>query len=297
MASLLDGNVVLDDEDENEFILTDPVSMQPLHNVTRGYPKGQPVYLFCKNGHSFNHDTVENLLKTPQRKFESRRLIEYLRCPVCNDEFAMKPMEDFVRNRGLEDQIESLQKLEEKFQAEREQSAFKLWLACKQPSKQPRNISGKRKRMEKKSKVEYFAQYDMDKTLRGHSCNVRALVVHKDTIISVSKDKTIKLWSLKGVCLKTFKAHSDWIHAVAVHNDTIISGSQDKTIKLWTFEGELVNTLKGHTDGVYALLAHKNRIISGSSDKTIKLWTFEGELVNTLKGHSGTIYTLVIHMG
>ena len=71
----------------------------------------------------------------------------------------MKPLEDFVRNRGLEDQIESLHKLEEKFQAEREQSAFKLWLACKQPSKQPRNISGKRKRVEKKSKVEYFAQF------------------------------------------------------------------------------------------------------------------------------------------
>ena len=43
MASLLDGNVFLNDEDENEFVLTDPVSMQPLHNVTRGYPKGQPI--------------------------------------------------------------------------------------------------------------------------------------------------------------------------------------------------------------------------------------------------------------
>ena len=43
MASFLDGNVFLHDDDENEFVLTDPVSMQPLHNVTRGYPKGQPI--------------------------------------------------------------------------------------------------------------------------------------------------------------------------------------------------------------------------------------------------------------
>ena len=32
------------------------------------YPKGQPVYLFCENGH-VNHDTVENLLQIPKRRF------------------------------------------------------------------------------------------------------------------------------------------------------------------------------------------------------------------------------------
>ena len=33
------------------------------------YPKGQPVYLFCQNGHSFNHDTVQSLLQIPKRRF------------------------------------------------------------------------------------------------------------------------------------------------------------------------------------------------------------------------------------
>eukprot|EP00944_MAST-04C_sp_MAST-4C-sp1_P002753 g2753.t1 len=131
--------------------------------------------------------------------------------------------------------------------------------------------------------------------LRGHSSRVRALAVHKNTIISGSY-KTIKLWTFRtGRCIGTLKGHSGWISALAVHEDTIISGSWDKTIKLWTLEGECVRTLEGHLGAVNALAGHKDTIISGSGDHTIKLWTPQGECIRTLEGHSNRISALALH--
>ena len=88
-----------EDEDDNEFVLHDAVSLEPLHNSTENYPQGQPIYLFCRNGHSFNRDTLVNLLLNPKTKYDTNNnLVEYAECPVCRDNVTIKDIDDFNEN-------------------------------------------------------------------------------------------------------------------------------------------------------------------------------------------------------
>ena len=83
--------------DEEDLFVMDCVSLEPLHNPTEAHPDGQPVYTICSNGHSFNHDTLVDLLLRPE-----------IRCPICRNEIPQRQVADFVRNRDLEKQIEEL---------------------------------------------------------------------------------------------------------------------------------------------------------------------------------------------
>ena len=114
MASLAVG----EDEDDNEFVLHDAVSLEPLHNSTENYPQGQPIYLFCRNGHNFNRDTLINLLLNPKTKYDtSNNLVEYVECPECRDNVNVKGVDDFTRNRVLEKQIKETRKQEQQMKA------------------------------------------------------------------------------------------------------------------------------------------------------------------------------------
>jgi WD40 repeat protein len=56
------------------------------------------------------------------------------------------------------------------------------------------------------------------------------------TLISGSRDNTIKLWHLEtGKLLRTLTEHKKWVYSLAVAPDghTLASGSEDKTIKIW----------------------------------------------------------------
>ena len=71
---------------------------------------------------------------------------------------------------------------------------------------------------------------------------------------------------------------------------TIVSGSKDKKIKLWSVEtGQAIKTLAGHSNDItsVAFSPDGKTVVSGSSDKNIKLWSVEtGQEIKTLVGHS-----------
>ena len=78
----------------------------------------------------------------------------------------------------------------------------------------------------------------MLKSFEGHSYSVNSVAFSPDgqSILSGSKDKTIKLWDKgSGKMLKSFEGHSNSVNSVAFSPDgqSILSGSSDKTIKLW----------------------------------------------------------------
>jgi WD40 repeat protein len=89
-------------------------------------------------------------------------------------------------------------------------------------------------------------------TLHGHSDSVSAIALTPDgkTVISGSRDNTIKIWDLvTGTEKFTLKGRSDSVSAIALTPDgkTVISRSDDNTIKIWdlatrkeiaTFTGE-----------------------------------------------------------
>ncbi|MBW4643727.1 MAG: WD40 repeat domain-containing protein [Goleter apudmare HA4340-LM2] len=117
-------------------------------------------------------------------------------------------------------------------------------------------------------------------SLMGHSHIVRSLAMSADakTLVSGSRDQTIKIWDLEtGELIRTLKGHKDEVCAIALSPDEeiIASGSADKTIKLWHVKtGELLATFIGHTNTVTAVAftASGEMLVSGSLDKTIKIW-------------------------
>lgn len=63
-----------------------------------------------------------------------------------------------------------------------------------------------------------------------------------------SRDKTIKLWDARGICLKTLIGHDNWVRSIAFHpgGRYLLSVSDDKTLRCWDLsqEGKCVKTLR-----------------------------------------------------
>jgi platelet-activating factor acetylhydrolase IB subunit alpha len=60
-----------------------------------------------------------------------------------------------------------------------------------------------------------------------------------DTLISCSRDNTIKLWDANsGYCSQTIPAHSEWIRKVAVNakGTLLASASKDESIIVWNLD-------------------------------------------------------------
>ena len=131
-------------------------------------------------------------------------------------------------------------------------------------------------------------------TFCWHSDWVKSVAISPDgqTLVSGSRDKTIKVWNLHtGKLSRNFAGHSDTVETVAISADghIIVSGSRDKTIKVWNLHTrELIRTLAGHSDQVYcvAISADGQIIVSGGSEETIKVWNLHtGELIRTIGEH------------
>ena len=109
-------------------------------------------------------------------------------------------------------------------------------------------------------------------TLTGHSNTVDSVAISADnsTIVSGSRDNTIKVWDLEtGTWKRTLTGHSSdvWSLAISADNSTIVSGSLDDTIKVWDLEtGTWKRILTGHSSDVYsvAISPDNSTIVSGS---------------------------------
>lgn len=138
------------------------------------------------------------------------------------------------------------------------------------------------------------------KPVYAHCDSIFSLIKTQDetTLISGSKDGSIKLWSLPdGKLLKTFSNYGGWINALAVTPDgMLLVSAAGKTISIWSLpEAELLKTINGHTDNIETLFITSDgkMLASGSWDNTIKLWSLpDGALLKTLEGHSDRVTLL-----
>ncbi len=133
-------------------------------------------------------------------------------------------------------------------------------------------------------------------SIDAHDGIINDITLSKDgkMIVSVSDDKTIKIWQSNGTLIRTINDpnsfledhHNAPILAVEISPDQkfIVSASSDQTLKIWSINGQLINTLKGHKQKVNQVAISPNGkiIASASDDGTVKLWTFEGKLIKTL---------------
>ena len=139
----------------------------------------------------------------------------------------------------------------------------------------------------------------------GHKRAVTSAVFSPDgsIILTASKDKTAKLWNLKGKKIKSLDKHSARVNSAVFSPDgnTIVTTSEDKTAKLWDKEGNLLNTLQRHdcnpnsqcsvSSAVFS--PDGQTIITASDDKTATLWNKQGKLINTLRGHKDIVVSAV----
>jgi len=130
--------------------------------------------------------------------------------------------------------------------------------------------------------------------LKGHQHWVNSVAFSPDgkTIVSGSRDKTIRLWDTTGKPIgQPLKGHQAGVYSVAFSPDgkTIVSGSRDKTIRLWDTTGKPIGQpMKGHQAEVnsVAFSPDGKTIVSSSWDKTIRLWDTTGKPIGQpLKGH------------
>ncbi|WP_242054562.1 eIF2A-related protein [Nostoc sp. FACHB-190] len=163
-------------------------------------------------------------------------------------------------------------------------------------------------RIFKKQKINYIpAMVALQKAVYGikqrnnftHGSVVYGMAFSPDgkTFASAGRDKTIKIWDLKGKLLQTFIGHQDSVISVAFSPDgkTIASASDDKTIKLWDLNGKELRTFKGHQAEInsVAFSPDGKTIASGSFDNTVKLWDLSGKELQTFKGHKDRLINVV----
>ncbi len=147
---------------------------------------------------------------------------------------------------------------------------------------------------------------------RGHSAMIKEVIFTPDgkTLISVSKDKTIRLWNAaSGALLKTIRGQigegdEGKLFAAALSPDgkvLAVGGYPSRWgIRLFDLEsGKQIGLLKGHTNVIFALAFSQNGkwLASGSGDNSVRIWDvsdlpgFENlASLATLKGHSDNVY-------
>ncbi|PRP80683.1 hypothetical protein PROFUN_11642 [Planoprotostelium fungivorum] len=110
-------------------------------------------------------------------------------------------------------------------------------------------------------------------------------------IATGSQDKTVKIWTMDGVCTHIFSGHYGDVTAVAELEDGhIASASFDRSVKIWTLGGTCTATFSGHVGRVTALVELDNGCIaSGGADGTVKMWTMDGTCIATLTGHKDDV--------
>ena len=111
----------------------------------------------------------------------------------------------------------------------------------------------------------------------NNKCNVK--YSHLNFVISCSRDKMIKIWSVNnGQCITTLFGHDNWVRGLAFHHSGkyLYSCSDDKSIRIWDLaSGKCTKKLiDAHSHFVTSIASSSKYlvIVSSSVDNIVKIW-------------------------
>ncbi|XP_021379977.1 WD repeat-containing protein 81-like isoform X2 [Mizuhopecten yessoensis] len=122
-------------------------------------------------------------------------------------------------------------------------------------------------------------------TFEGHSSSIRSLTVldNENSFVTASKDKTVKLWSIKSYgdgahksrCQWTYQQHKKSVFSVAYLESVRLVASCDSTVHIWDpFTGDVVRRLEStRYSPVTALIpcpSPSTMIITATNDSTLR---------------------------
>ncbi len=130
----------------------------------------------------------------------------------------------------------------------------------------------------------------------AHNHQVRGIAIRPDSqqIVSVSRDRTVKVWDRGGLLLRTLNGHGSSVEAVAFSNDgnLLVSCDQLGLVLVWDAgSGEERHRLAlpgGHCFSVAFSPDNKHIAIGGNAGR-ITLWEFQTNQQRVLNAQTGDI--------
>lgn len=168
-----------------------------------------------------------------------------------------------------------------------------------------------------------FGEFFCARTLVGHEHAVSALICIPETdfTISVSRDRTVRLWDrASGFCRKTIAdAHEDWARCLDANARHLLTSGNDKKVFVFELENLLntdkksngyggdsrsyINSFDVHDNYVESLkvfktgnlLGEEQVVVTASRDKTVAVWNYlTGAMLLQLTGHENWVKDIAL---
>ncbi|EFQ33055.1 WD domain-containing protein [Colletotrichum graminicola] len=140
-----------------------------------------------------------------------------------------------------------------------------------------------RRRLEQNWELGKFSNFQLphpDHLNEGHQECIYSLQYDSEYLVSGSRDKTIRIWSMhtRRLLRKPLEGHTGSVLCLQFDSDPeedlIVSGSSDSDVILWRFStGQIIQRLKNaHTESVLNVKFDKRILVTCSKDKSIKIF-------------------------
>jgi WD40 repeat protein len=135
-------------------------------------------------------------------------------------------------------------------------------------------------------------QGDLLHNLLGHKGAVWDVAFCNDqSFVSVSSDKTIRIWNINGKSLRMIKTDHP-VLGTDCQNGFMITSGKNNIAKVWQTDGTFIRDLKQHRAIVREVALNSNGLIaiSASDDGTAKMWQRNKYLLRPIYAHPDTIW-------